>query len=88
MIQPVDDDIAKSLGLTVVLVTHELESAFKIADRLTVLDQGRLVATGTVEEVRSTDNDRVQGLLHRKPREDSVDADEYLRRLTNHSRRL
>lgn len=80
--------IRKALRMTIVVVTHELESAFKIADRLTVLDQGRLVATGTVEEVRSTDNDRVQGLLHRKPREDSVDADEYLRRLTSHSRRL
>ncbi len=76
--------IRKALGMTVVVVTHELQSAFKIADRITVLDQGRLAVTGTVEEVQKTDNERIKGLLDRRPRTETVDADEYLRRLTGH----
>lgn len=71
-----------ALNITIVVVTHELESAFNIADRITVLDQGSLLLTGTVEEVRNTSNEKVQNMLHRKPRDEIVDADEYLRRLT------
>lgn len=73
-----------TLGMTIVVVTHELESAFKIADRITVLDQGRLVITGTVDEVRATDNERVQDLFNRRPRNDAVDRDAYLHRLTGY----
>jgi phospholipid/cholesterol/gamma-HCH transport system ATP-binding protein len=73
-----------ALGMTIVVVTHELESAFKIADRITVLDQGRLVITGTVDEVRATDNERVQDLFNRRPRNEAVDRDDYLHRLTGY----
>jgi len=71
-----------ALRMTIVVVTHELESAFKIADTITVLDQGNILMTGTVNEVRGADNERIQDLLNRRPREIVVDADEYLRRLT------
>ena len=68
--------------MTIVVVTHELESAFKIADTITVLDRGHILKTGTVKEVRSSDNERIQDLLNRRPREVQVDTDEYLKRLT------
>ena len=70
-----------ALRMTIVVVTHELESAFKIADTITVLDQGDVLMTGTTAEVRAADNERIQDLLNRRPREIHVDADEYLRRL-------
>ena len=70
-----------AMGMTIVVVTHELDSAFKIADRITFLDRGRLLMTGTVEEVRSSANPRIQGLLNRLPEEEELDAEEYLRRL-------
>lgn len=70
-----------ALRMTIVVVTHELESAFKIADTITVLDQGSVLMTGTTAEVRAADNERIQDLLNRRPREVQVDADEYLRRL-------
>ena len=73
-----------ALGMTIVVVTHELESAFKIADRITVLDHGKLVITGTVDEVRATDNERVQDLFNRRPRNEAVDRDDYLHRLTGY----
>lgn len=74
--------LREALSMTIVVVTHELESAFGIADRILVLDQGRVLVTGTVEEVRNTDNARVQDLLNRRPRNEPVDAEAYLRRLT------
>ena len=37
--------------------------------------------TGTTADVRAADNERIQDLLNRRPREIHVDADEYLRRL-------
>ena len=71
-----------AMRMSIVVVTHELESAFKIADTITVLDQGKVLLTGTVAEVRSSDNERIQDLLNRRPREVEVNVDEYLRRLT------
>ena len=71
-----------ALRMTIVVVTHELESAFKIADTITVLDQGEILLTDTVDKVRRADNERIQDLLNRRPRETPVDADAYLRRLT------
>ena len=71
-----------ALQVTIVVVTHDLESAFRIADRITVLDQGRILISGTVEEVRNSSNERVQNLLNRRSEEIDIDADEYLRRLT------
>jgi phospholipid/cholesterol/gamma-HCH transport system ATP-binding protein len=71
-----------ALRMTIVVVTHELESAFKIADTITVLDQGMIMMTGKTADVRHSDNERIQDLLNRRPREIQVDADAYLKRLT------
>ncbi len=71
-----------ALGTTIIVVTHELESAFRIADRITVLDQGRVLVTDTVDAVRNCQDQRVQDLLNRTPRKMEIDADDYLRRLT------
>ena len=71
-----------AMRMSIVVVTHELESAFKIADSITVLDGGNVLLTGSVDEVRASDNQRIQDLLNRRPREVEVDVDDYLRRLT------
>lgn len=81
----IDDLILKlrqALGMTVVVVTHELESAFKIADRICVLDRGNILMVGTVDEVRASDNARIQNLLNRRIEPEELDVDSYLRRLT------
>ena len=38
--------------------------------------------TGTTDEIRNSDNPRIQNLLNRRPEAAQVDADEYLKRLT------
>ena len=71
-----------AMQMTIVVVTHELDSAFKIADRITVLDRGHILMTGTVDEVKASDNERIQSLLNRRPSNEELSADEYLDRLT------
>lgn len=71
-----------AMKMTIVVVTHELESAFRIADRITVIDQGKIIITGTKDEVKNCQDQRVQDLLNRRPRNEGIDADAYLKRLT------
>lgn len=75
-------NLRDAMKMTIVVVTHELESAFKIADRITVLDQGNILMTDTVENIKNSDNERIQSLLNRRPSNDEIQADEYLNRLT------
>jgi len=81
----IDDLILKlrdTMGMSIVVVTHELDSAFKIADRITVLDRGDILFIGSVEELRNSDNQRIQNLLNRQGGEEELDPEAYLRRLT------
>ncbi|MBF0251351.1 MAG: ABC transporter ATP-binding protein [Alphaproteobacteria bacterium] len=71
-----------AMGMTICVVTHELESAFTIADRMTVLDRGDILFVGTPDELRASKSERIQNLLNRRSEEAEIDADEYLRRLT------
>ena len=71
-----------AMQMSIVVVTHELESAFKIADRITVLDRGHILMVGTVDEVKNSTNERVFNLLNRVPEADSLGMNEYLQRLT------
>lgn len=70
-----------AMRMTIVVVTHELESAFKIADRIVVLDAGAKITEGSVQEVRDSDIKRVQDLLNRRPSTEQLTVDQYLRRL-------
>lgn len=74
--------LRNALDITIVVVTHELDSAFKIADRITMLDHGKVIFQGSVDEIRNSDNDRVQNMINRRPRTEEVDTEAYLSRLT------
>jgi len=71
-----------AMNMTIIVVTHELESAFTIADRIAVLFDGELVITGTVDEIKACTDSRVINLINRTPRDIQLDADQYLSRLT------
>jgi len=45
-------DLTKKLGVTSVVVTHEMDSAFTIADRMAMLDKGRMLRVDTLEAYR------------------------------------
>lgn len=71
-----------AMGMSIVVVTHELESVFKIADRVTVLDRGETLFIGTVDELRAHPSERIQNLINRVPEEEDMDIDAYMARLT------
>jgi phospholipid/cholesterol/gamma-HCH transport system ATP-binding protein len=48
--------LADSLGLTVFLVTHDLDTLFSIIDRVIVLSDGRVLGSGTVAELKHIDD--------------------------------
>lgn len=70
--------LKRAFKMTIVVVTHEMVSAFLIADRITVLDKGGIVALGTPEEIRNCDHPRVRQFLDRRPDELTHDSQEYL----------
>jgi phospholipid/cholesterol/gamma-HCH transport system ATP-binding protein len=56
-------DMQLKLGVTSLVVTHDMVSAYKIADRIAMLHEGRIVFTGTPEELRATDNPHVRRFI-------------------------
>lgn len=64
--------LSKTLGLTVVLVTHDLESIFRVANRIIMLDRETQtsIVTGDPRELRNSADPRVYGFFNRKSRED------------------
>ncbi|MEO6380562.1 MAG: ATP-binding cassette domain-containing protein [Nitrobacter sp.] len=53
-----------ALGLTVFIVTHDLDSLYTICDRVAVLSGKRVLAAGTLDAVAATDNAWVQAYFH------------------------
>jgi phospholipid/cholesterol/gamma-HCH transport system ATP-binding protein len=68
-------DLKKALAVTIVVVTHEMASAFLIADRVIVLDGGHVVAMGPIEELKHSTHPRIQQFLNRVPDSDADDVD-------------
>ena len=64
-------DLKKHLGITFVIVTHELDSIRKIANRVLMLDRGCVVFFGTLEEAEGSKIDRVRQFFNRE-------ADQYI----------
>lgn len=62
-------DLNRILGLTFVIVTHELDSIDKIADRVLMLDRGQVIFCGTREEAANTRIERVRQFFERRPDE-------------------
>lgn len=79
-----DDLIIKlrdNLGMSVVVVTHELESAYKIADRIIVLDRGYIIFSGSVDDIKTSTNQRIQNLINRVADDEAINQEAHLKRL-------
>ena len=59
--------LKRSFGVTILVVTHELESAFRIADRIAMLYQGRLIAVDRKEQFAGNLHPRIRQFLDREP---------------------
>lgn len=52
------------MGVTSVVVTHHMSSAFNIADRIAMIHGGKIIETGTVNEIKKSANPLVQQFIH------------------------
>jgi phospholipid/cholesterol/gamma-HCH transport system ATP-binding protein len=59
--------LKRTFHMTLLVVTHELASAFRIADRIAILHQGSLIAVDTKDAFRASTNPRVRQFLDRVP---------------------
>jgi phospholipid/cholesterol/gamma-HCH transport system ATP-binding protein len=75
-------NLKKAYALSMVVVTHELESAFLIADRIILIDRGSIVAMGRVEEVRNSQQPRVRQFLDRIADSTEDDKVDHMRMFT------
>lgn len=74
--------LKKAFRMTIVVVTHELASAFLIADRMILIDKGNIVAAGTPQDLRASTQPRVRQFLDRVPEPELTDEIDYLQMLT------
>src|ERR1700694_1634196 len=80
-------ELKQAFHMTIIVVTHELASAYLIADRMILIDKGNLVAIGTTQEMRSSVQPRVRQFLDRVPEPDVEGELDYLQTLTEEYRR-
>ena len=74
--------LKKAFRITILVVTHELASAFLIADRMILLDKGYVVANGRPDQLRQNTNARVRQFLDRVPEPELAAEIDYLQMLT------
>jgi len=75
-------ELKRAFHMTILVVTHELASAFLIADRIVLIDRGSILAIGTIAEMQSSAQPRVRQFLDRVPEIETAKESDYLRSLT------
>lgn len=57
-------ELTRKSGMTAVVVTHDMTSAFRIATRMIMLNRGKIIAHGTPDEIRANTNPEVQQFIN------------------------
>lgn len=60
-------DLNKALNITTVVVSHDIESCFRIADNIIILFYGDIIASGTAQEIRNSTDPRVKQFINGEP---------------------
>lgn len=60
-------ELNQSLGLTSIVVSHDINETFSIADHVCIISEGKLAAAGSPEELMNSDSEFVQQFVHGKP---------------------
>jgi len=64
--------LQRELGVTTVVVTHDMTSAYKIADRIVMLHNGKIIADGDAEHIRNHPHPIVQQFINGRVSEDDL----------------
>jgi phospholipid/cholesterol/gamma-HCH transport system ATP-binding protein len=81
-------ELKHAFRMTIIVVTHELASAYLIADRMVLIDKGNIVAIGTTEEMRASTQPRVRQFLDRVAEPEVARELDYLQMLTENRRSI
>ena len=73
--------LKKALKMTIVVVTHEMESVRIIADRIALLHEGEVKFVGTLEEMEENQDPHIEQFLKRQPDHAELDPEKYLKNL-------
>jgi phospholipid/cholesterol/gamma-HCH transport system ATP-binding protein len=57
----------EELGVTSLVITHDMGSAYRVSDRIAMLYEGRVLEEGTPEEIRASESPIVRGFVEGKP---------------------
>lgn len=79
-------ELKQAFRMTIIVVTHELASAYLIADRMVLIDKGNVVALGTTAELRASTHPRVRQFLDRVAEPEVARELDYLQMLTENPR--
>jgi phospholipid/cholesterol/gamma-HCH transport system ATP-binding protein len=79
-------ELKQAFRMTIIVVTHELASAYLIADRMVLIDKGHVVAIGTTAEMRASTQPRLRQFLDRVPEPEVAREMDYLQMLTQDRR--
>ncbi len=55
--------LSRDLNPTIITITHDIHSAFKIADKIAVLYEGEIISHGTVQEIQNTNNQYIKKFI-------------------------
>ena len=56
--------LQRRLGVTSIVVTHDIHSAFTVGDRIAFLHEGRIRFDGSIDEARNTEESLLRNFLH------------------------
>lgn len=83
-------DLSKRMGITSIVVTHEIPSAMRISDKIFMLFKGKMVASGSPEEIKNSEDPRVTQFIHGNPdgpipyRRPEIDYEEELKEMRSY----
>ncbi|WGJ62016.1 ABC transporter ATP-binding protein [Wolbachia endosymbiont of Frankliniella intonsa] len=64
MVNEIIIKLSKDFNPTIITITHDIHSAFKIADKIAVLYEGNIIYRGTVQEIQNTNNEYIKKFIH------------------------
>ena len=68
------NDMNRQFNITSVIITHDIQSAYAVSDRIAFLHDGKIIFTGTPDEARNTDNRVLYNFINGVMDEESVFA--------------
>ncbi len=75
--------LKRAFKMTIVLVTHEMESVYLIADRIAIMHEGQILEVGSKKDIEASKHPFIKQFLRREADSEEIDRDSFLQSLTS-----